>query len=146
MNFMISIIGWFLWNWAEFSITKESGDGFVYAKKVNALIDETTITPTEKNSIMVRLMEIFKKPLSLREYAATHYETWVGSLVTIPVILWMCSRQLNLDVFAPIAGSGIPLGWNDLYLLGAGVVWDAFIFLFKYVKNFFRKKENDLKD
>lgn len=26
MNFLITLVGWFLWNWAEFSITKEKDE------------------------------------------------------------------------------------------------------------------------
>ena len=111
MNFMISIVGWFLWNWAEFSITKEAGDES-------------------------------EKKISLPHYAQGHWETWIGSLVMTTVLLWVGHRQLNLDPFEVVLGT--KLGWNDLYLLGSGAAWDAFIFGFKWVKNFFKKKSADV--
>lgn len=114
MNFMISLLGWFLWNWAEFSITKESND-------------ET---------------EHGEKAFPLRAYLRTHWETWVGSFFTIFLLLWIGHRQLNLDPFEVV--TGVKLGWNDLYLLGSGAAWDAIIFILKKVKAHFRKKESEL--
>lgn len=145
-NFLISIVGWFLWNWAEYSIVKESGDGYIYKSKVGDIIRaNTSISEIDKETIVLKINELFKK-ISLKDYAVTHYETWIGSFVTIILLLWIMSRQLSLDPLAPIIGTtGVPLGWNDLYLLCSGIAWDAFIFGFKYVKNYFRKKSLELK-
>jgi hypothetical protein len=146
MNFMITLVGWFLWNWAEFTITKEKGDdGSIYMTKILSLISGTTMNDIEKAALSAKVLELFIKPISFKDYAFTHYETWVGSGVTMIVLLWAMSRQLSLDPFASLIGvSGVPLGWNDIYLLLSGAVWDAFIFGFKWVKNLFKKKEAKL--
>jgi len=110
MNFCISLLGWFLWNWAEFSIDKEK--------------DEAT-----------------GKTISFIQYAKSHFKTWIGSFFCILLLLWAGWRQINLDPFEVVIGA--KLGWNDLYLLSSGFVWDAIIFLFKKAKKYFVKKEQE---
>lgn len=144
MNFMISLVGWFLWNWAEFSVTKEKGDGDIYLARISGIVNGSDASETTKATLIHKIHTILGSPVSLKDYMKGHYETWVGSLLCIVILLWIMSRQISLDPFATIAGTGVELGWNDLYLLGAGAVWDAFIFGFRWVRNFFKKKTEQL--
>lgn len=112
MNFMISILGWLLWNWAEFTMAK-------------ADMDDDGNPNTN---------------LSVREYANSHYPTWIGSLLCIPLLLWIGYRNLSIDPLASIVGVESSIGWNDLYLVGAGAAWEAFIFGVKKVRKFYKQQ------
>lgn len=117
MNFMISIAGWFLWNWGEFTITKEEADN-----------------DNDPNTVV-----------TLKDFKNKKYPTWIGSLVCVPVVLWIISKQINLDLLAPIVffdgeGKSGGFGAHDIYLLGAGAAWEAFIFIGRWVRSFFKKK------
>jgi len=147
MNFMISFLGWFLWNWAEFSITKEKGDGYDQLKTLSKVVsDDATISTECKKSLLDKIGEILKRPITLREYASTHYETWVGSFATIFLLLWIGYRKLSIAPFAPLFGLEAQSTFQEFYVIAAGAAWDAFIFGFKLIKNYFGKKEKELKD
>lgn len=145
MNFFISILGWFLWNWAEFSVVKQEGDGSEYESDILKFVNAATVLDDNTKIIVSQgIKAILKSPVTLRMYAKTHYETWIGSLGCIFLLLWIGARNLSVDPLAPLFGVETKLGWNDLYLVGSGVVWDAFIFGFKKVRKFFKKKESEL--
>lgn len=115
MNFFISVAGWFLWNLAELYIEK--------SEKEN---DNDPSTNWE-----------------IKLYAKTHWPLWIGSLVCVPVILWMGYRNLDINPLGSIIGLEAN-AWHDLYILAAGAAFEAFIFGVKYVKKFFKKKESEL--
>lgn len=145
MNFFISILGWFLWNWAEFSVVKQEGDGSEYEPGLMLFIKTNEeLSDHHKTILSEGIRMILKSPVTLRMYAKTHYETWIGSLGCIFLLLWIGYRNLSVDPLAPLFGVESKLGWNDLYLVGSGIVWDAFIFGFKKVRKFFKKKEAEL--
>jgi len=145
MNFFISILGWFLWNWAEFSVVKQEGDGSEYEPEIVKYINASNgLDDNSKTLLANGVRMILKSPVTLKMYAKTHYETWIGSLGCIFLLLWIGARNLSVDPLAPLFGVEAKLGWNDLYLVGSGVVWDAFIFGFKKVRKFFKKKESEL--
>jgi hypothetical protein len=116
MNFFISLLGWFLWNWAELTVTK-------------AQFDDDNDEKTK-----------FK----IREYAYTHWTIWIGSAACIFLLLWVGYKNLSIDPLAPVFGVNTKLGWNDLYLLGSGAAFDAIIYATKAIKKFFKKKEAQL--
>jgi len=143
LNFMISILGWFLWNWAEFSIAKQEGDGGEYTERILRVLSETpTLTVEQKSFLTIGIKGVLRSPINLRAYARTHWETWVGSVACIALLLWVGYRQVSLDPFEVVVGT--KLSWSDLYLLGSGFAWDAIIFAFKKGRNFFKKKEQEL--
>lgn len=143
LNFMISLLGWFLWNWAEFSLAKQDGDGSEYSAGLLRVVNECPgLSDHQKEFLTVGIKGILKAPVNLIMYAKTHYETWIGSLGCIALLLWVGYRQLNIDPFASMIG--INSGWNDLYLIGSGAAWDALIFVFKKIKKFFKNKESEL--
>lgn len=115
MNFFISIAGWFLWNLAELYIEK--------SEKENDSDPETK--------------------WEVKAYASSHWPLWIGSLVCIPVILWIGYRNLNIDPLGAMIGLESNK-WNDLYILGAGAAFEFFIFGVKKIKAWFKKKEKDL--
>jgi hypothetical protein len=117
MNFMISVLGWFLWNWINFNIEKSE-------------LDDDGDDKTN---------------LSLHEYKNRHWPNWIGSLMCVPLLLWVGSRQLSLDPFASVIGMpGVGLGWNDVYLIGSGALYEILIFAVKRIKKIFKKKASDL--
>lgn len=109
MNFIITLIGWFLWNWAEFSITKETNE-------------ETG------------------KTTPFRDYMKSHFETWIGSFVCMFALLIIGYRQMDINPLGLLIGVEVN-GWNDLYLFAAGGAWDAVIFIFKKIRNFFAARK-----
>ena len=115
MNFFISIIGWALWNWAEFEIKKreldEDGD------------EKTNYT--------------------FKDYTDKKWSSWIGSFLCIAVLMWVGHRQLSLDPFASLVGTH-SLGWNDLYLLMSGAVWEIVLFAIKKIRSILKKKETEL--
>lgn len=111
MNFMISILGWFLWNLAEFTMAKQE-------------LDEDGNPNTNMN---------------FSEYKHTHWPSWIGSFFSTFLLLWIGYRQLNLEPFQVITG-GESLAWNDLYYLGAGAAWEAFLWLVKKIRKHFKNK------
>ncbi len=115
MNFLISIAGWFLWNLAEAEIERKEKyeDG-----------DPTT-------------------NLNLGEYAKTHILLWIGSLVCVPVILWIGDRHLDINPLGSLLGAELNV-WKDLYILGAGAAFEGFIFGVKKIKRILKKKEKEL--
>jgi|SRR5688572_1966824 len=115
MNFFISIIGWLVWNIAEAQI--EKGD------KDNDNKAETAF--------------------SYKDYAKRHLLIWLGSLLCIPVLLWIGYRQLDIDPVGSLLGIETK-AWHDLYILASGAAFEAFIFAVKKVKSFFKKKESEL--
>lgn len=77
------------------------------------------------------------------DYAKSHWPLWIGSLLCIPVLLWLGYRNLNIDPLGSI--TGVDLGiWNDLYILGAGAAFEGFVFAVKKVQSYFKKKEKEL--
>lgn len=113
MNFMISILGWFLWNWAELVIEQRT-------------LDEDGNPSTN---------------FSFRDFVAKKKYLWIGNLLCCPVILWIGAKGLTLDLLAPITGT--PLGWHDLYILGSGPAFELIIFLGIRVRNIFKKKAQE---
>ncbi len=115
MNFLISVFGWAIWNLAEMYIeqNEKNSDG-----------DASTVW-------------------NFREYAKTHWILWIGSILCIPVILWMGYRNLNINPLGSLFGAEIN-AWHDLYILGAGAAFEGFIFGVKKVKSFFNKKAKEL--
>lgn len=143
MNFMVTLLGWFLWNWAEYSITKQEGEGGQYVQPINKIIDSYPFDQGQKVSMMTEITKLLKAPITLGQYARDHYETWVGSLACTVLLLWLGYTRLDINPFASLAGISTG-GWNDIYLLGSGAVWDAIMFAFKKVRKFFKKKESEL--
>lgn len=139
MNFIITLLGWFLWNWAEFSITKEKGDGFEFAKRFIAILGGYAVSDDVKKSVETQLSQEFNKPETFRDYMRGHYETWVGSFVCMFVLLIIGYRQLDINPIGLLIGVETN-GWNDVYLFGAGAAWDIVIFMFKRVKSLIAKK------
>jgi hypothetical protein len=82
------------------------------------------------------------KDFPFREYKKRNWDAWVGTAFMCPFLLWVGYRQLSLDPFEVVTGA--KLGWNDLYLLCAGVAWEAFVFGFKKAKIYFKKKTSEL--
>lgn len=111
MNFFISLLGWFLWNWAEITIKE---------KQLREDDDPNTI---------------FK----FREFAAIKKYAWIGSAACIPLLLWLGSKQLGLKPLAPLLGH--ELDWNDLYLLAAGPAFEIIIFLISQVNRIIEKRK-----
>lgn len=116
MNFMISILGWFLWTWVNFTIEKWEADDDG---------DDKTV-------------------FSFTHYKDKYWPTWIGSLACVPLLLWIGSRQLNLDAFGSLIAPGVSLGWNDLYLLAAGAAFEALIFAVKRIRKFFKNLSSKL--
>ena len=114
-NFVISILGWLIWNIAEAEITRRqlNDDGN----------PATSFSP--------------------KEYAVSHIFIWCGSFLCIFVLLWMGYRQLDINPVGSLIGVETK-AWHDLYILAAGAAFDAFIFGVKKVKSFFAKKEKEL--
>lgn len=115
MNFLISVLGWMIWNIAEAQIEK--------GEKDNDQNDTTTF--------------------SYKDYAKRHVLIWAGSLLCIPVLLWIGYRQLDINPMGDLLGIEAK-GWHDLYILGSGAAFEAFIFAVKKVQSYFKKKEKDL--
>ncbi len=112
MNFMISIAGCFLWNWAQLTIEKKT-------------LDEDGNPNTNFTFI---------------DYAKKQYPYWVGSVVCIPILLWIGANKLSLDPLEPLIGIDANIGWHDLYFLGSGAAFEATIFIVIRIKNFFKSK------
>lgn len=110
MNFMISLLGWFLWNYVELLIEQRS-------------LDEDGNPQTN---------------FSFGDFVRKKKYSWIGSLACIPLLLWIGSKELSLDPFAPVIG--VSLGWNDLYLLAAGPALEILIFFVLFVKKWIKKK------
>lgn len=115
MNFFISLMGWAIWTIAELYIAKSAKDNDN---------DPTT-------------------SWNFKEYAKSNWPVWIGSLLCIAVVLWIGYRNLNINPIGDILGTDTKF-WQDLYILGAGPLFQAFIYLVKKVKAFFRKKESEL--
>lgn len=115
MNFFISFAGWFLWNLAELYIEK--------SEKENDKDPETN--------------------WEIKAYAISHWPLWLGSLVCVPVILWMGYRNFNIDPLGSLLGTELK-AWHDIYILAAGAAFEGFIYAVKKVKSFFKKKESEL--
>lgn len=110
MNFIITILGWALWNLAEMQIDKD---------KYDKDGDDTT-------------------NFNFKSYAKGHAITWVGSFLCMFALLIIGYRQLDISPIGLMFGAETT-GWNDLYLFGSGAAWDAVIFGFKKVKEKFAK-------
>ena len=115
MNFFISILGWALWNWAEFEIKKRELDE-----------DENPHTS-----------------YTFKEFKDRKWSSWIGSLLCIPVLLWIGSKELDINPLGSLIGHE-SLGWNDLYLLASGAFWEIVLFVIKKVRSIIKKKESHL--
>lgn len=115
MNFFISIIGWMIWTIAELYIEKSTKDS-----------DGDPLTNWDFNG-----------------YAKANWPVWIGSLLCIPVLLWIGYRNLDINPVGSLLGTDVN-AWHDLYILGAGAFFQAFIYAVKKVKSFFKKKEAEL--
>lgn len=104
MNFMITLLGWFLWNVAELELERRS-------------LDEDGNPQTN---------------FSLSDFVRKKKFLWIGNLACCPLLLWIGFKGLSLDPLAPIIGA--KLGWNDLYLLGAGAAFEFIIFFLVWLK------------
>ena len=114
MNFLISVIAWAIWNIAEMEITRRT-------------LDEDGNPQTN---------------FTWADYTKSHRFTWIGSFLSIFILLWFGYKQMNLDPFEVITGS--KLGWHDAYYLFSGFLWDAVIFAFVFSKKYFKKKTEQL--
>jgi len=106
MNFLITLLGWLLWNLAEMKIDQDK-----YLKDGD---DNTNF--------------------SVQKYARTHAITWIGSFICMFALLIIGYRQLNISPVGLLIGVNTGSGWNDLYLFGAGAAWDGVIFGLKRIK------------
>jgi hypothetical protein len=113
MNFFISIVGWFLWNWAQLTMEKK-------------MLDEDGNPQTN---------------FTFKDYINKQYTYWVGSLICVPVLLWIGYRNLNIDPLASLIGIDAKIGWHDAYLLGSGAAFEAVIFIVSVIRNYFKKKQ-----
>jgi hypothetical protein len=71
-----------------------------------------------------------EKTFNLKSYALEYWDNWLASLVSIPVLLWVGFKQLNLGV--------VDIGatdWNDLFYLGSGFVPELVKTAWKKVKS-----------
>lgn len=105
MNFIISILGWFLWNWVELVLRQKE-------------LEEDGDPNTN---------------FHLKEFAKKKVYYWVGSFVCCFVLLWLGTKELALTPLAPLVGHD--LGWSDLYYLGAGAAFEVIIFVSGKIKN-----------
>lgn len=112
---LIAIIGWMLWTIAELQIEK--------SEKENDGDDKTVFT--------------------FGDYAVKHWPLWIGSLLCIPVILWIGDRNLDINPLSSLFGEG-NIAWHDLYILGSGAAFEIFIFAVKKIKKMISKKEKEL--
>lgn len=112
MNFFISLLGWFLWNWAEIVIRE---------KQLREDNDPTTV-------------------FRFREYADIKKYMWIGSAACIPLLLWLGSKQLGLKPLAPLIGHDVD--WNDVYLLAAGPAFEVIIFCIGQLQRFIEKRKS----
>jgi len=107
---MISLLGCFLWNWAELTYTKKQ-------------LDEDGNPQTN---------------FSVKEFAKIKWAYWIGSFTTIFLLLWIGATKMNLHPFEVITGE--KLSWNDSYYLLSGAVFEAIIFGVTLVNKYFKKK------
>jgi hypothetical protein len=110
MNFMVSLLGWFLWNWGELVIKQKQ-------------FDEDNDPSTN---------------FTFSEHAKKKKYGWIGSLACVPLLLWIGAKQLSLDPLAPLIGHS--LGWNDLYLLAAGPAFEIIIFFIGQIDRYIKKR------
>lgn len=110
MNFMISVLGWFLWNWGELEFRKRE-------------LDDDGNPNTN---------------FGFKEYREKKWTSWVGSIMCVPVLLWVGYLKLDLKPLEFITGENHG-GWNDLYYLGAGCAWEMIIFSIIRINKFFKR-------
>lgn len=110
MNFMLSVLAWFIWNWAELVIEQRS-------------LDEDGNPQTN---------------FSFGDFVNKKKYLWIGNLACCPLLLLIGAKGLSLDPLAPILGAD--LGWSDLYYAASGPAFEAIIFIIGKIKNFFSKK------
>lgn len=115
MNFLITLLGWAIWNWVAFSVEKDTYDDA-------------------------------GKDFPFQTYKSRNWDGWVGSLLVVPALLYIGYKQMDLNPFGTLIGVETSLSWNDLWFFGAGVVWEAIIFAYKKIKNYFKDKAAKLKD
>lgn len=107
---MISVVGWFLWNWGELTYEKKQ-------------LDEDGNPQTN---------------FSIKDFSKKKYTYWIGSFVSIALLLWFGSQNMDLHPFEAITGE--KLKWNDSFYLLSGVVFEAIIFGITVVHKYFKKK------
>lgn len=110
MNFFISLLGWFLWNWAELTIKD---------KQLREDNDPTTV-------------------FRFKDFASEKKYVWIGSLACVPLLLWLGSQKLGLQPLAPLLGHNFD--WNDLYLLAAGPAFEIIIFISAQINRILKRK------
>jgi hypothetical protein len=110
MNFLGSILGWIVWNITELVVTQKE-------------LEEDGDPSTN---------------LHLKEYAYKKIYYWIGSFFTCLLLLWIGAKGLNLDPLEPLTGH--KLGWSDLYYPGAGLAFEALIFLIIRIKTLIKKQ------
>lgn len=113
MNFFISVLGWFLWNWAEVTIKE---------KQLREDGDPTTV-------------------FHIVEFTKQKVYTWVGSAACIPLLLWIGSSKLGLKPLAPLLGH--ELEWSDFYLLASGPAFEIIIFSIGQINRILKKKASE---
>lgn len=114
MKFFISILGWFLWNWAELTMTKKE-------------LDEDGDPQTN---------------FTIKDFASKKWAMWIGSFASIFMLLWIGSAKLSLHPFEVITGE--KMAWNDFYYLLSGAAWDAVLFGVTYIHKFFKKRSETI--
>lgn len=108
---MISVLGWFIWNWAELTIKQQS-----------------LVKDGDPNT-----------NFRFIDHAREQWPMWIGSFVTIFVLLIFGSKQMDLHPLSMITTE--KLGWNDLYYFLSGAAFEGIIFGFKWLKKYFKNKE-----
>lgn len=109
MNFFISIIGWALFNLGEMELRKRE-------------LDDDGNPQTN---------------FTFSEYAKKKRLSWIGSLLMIPVILWIGAKQIDLKPLSMLTDT--EHSWSDLYYLGAGFAWELLIFAVTKIHKFIKK-------
>lgn len=115
MNFIISILGWIVWNVAECELDRRS--------KEEDNDDKTVFTYSG--------------------YAKSHLLVWFGSLACVPIILWFGYKRFQIDPAGDLFGGGTK-AWEEIYILAAGAAFEAFIFAVKKIKARFAKMGSEL--
>jgi hypothetical protein len=113
MNFFISVLGWFLWNWAEITIRE---------KQLREDGDPTTV-------------------FRFGEFSRQKVYTWVGSAACIPLLLWIGSSELGLKPLESLIGH--ELAWTDFYLLASGPAFEIIIFAIGQIDRILKKKASE---
>jgi hypothetical protein len=78
------------------------------------------------------------KAFPLKEYAHKHWDNWIGSLITIPLLLYIGYRGLDLNPLSAIDLHTV--GWNDLYYMCSGFAFEAIKYAIGKTQNIFKKQ------